>query len=77
MAKNQDAALRIEVEFIEKVEDERTKKVYNKSAWVPQTVGSVAGLSIANRTPIHELGNRLSDARKAFDLIDARRELGN
>jgi hypothetical protein len=77
MAKSRNAALGIEIEFVEQVDDEtRPGKTRTKVTWVPQTVGAVAGLSIADRAPIHELQKDLAAVRQAFNSLDSRRELG-
>ncbi len=76
MAKNRNPNLEIEVEYIEKVEDEKTKKIREVSRWVPQSAGAITGLSVANRMPIHQIGGELTTVRKAFESLDARRELG-
>jgi len=77
MVKAGTADLRIEVEFIEKVEDERTGKIHDKAKWVPQTIGSIAGMNIAERSQIRALRNGLHAVRVAFESIDANRNLGN
>jgi hypothetical protein len=76
MAKNQNANLEIEVEYIDRVEDEKTKKIREVPRWVPAIAGAITGLSVANRMPIHQLGGELTAIRKAFVSLDARRELG-
>ena len=77
MVKAGTADVRIEVEFIEKVEDERTGKIHDKAKWVPQTIGSIAGMNIAERSQIRALRNGLHAVRVAFESIDANRNLGN
>ena len=76
MAKSRNANLQIDVEFIEKVENERTGKVYEKSRWVPYAIGSIVGLSIADGAPIHDLGRGWPSVHTAFASLDARRNLG-
>jgi hypothetical protein len=76
MAKNQNANLEIEVEYIDRVEDEKTKKIREVSRWIPAIGGAITGLSIANQMPIYQLGGELTAVRKAFASLDARRELG-
>ena len=77
MAKSRNSDLRIEIEYPEQVDDElRPGKTHTKVTWVPQTVGVVAGLSIADRAPIHDLQKGVAAVSEAFKSLDARRELG-
>jgi len=77
MAKSRNADLRIEVEFIERVDDaSRPGKTRQKSSWLPRTIGSIAGVSIVDRASLFAVQDELLSVRKAFDSLDANRELG-
>jgi hypothetical protein len=76
MAKRRNSDLLIEVERKEKVENEQTGEIYERSQWLPQVIGAVAGLGIAERAPIFALQEGLLAVRKAFTSIDASRKLG-
>jgi hypothetical protein len=77
MAKSRNADLRVAVEFVERVEDTlRPGKTRVKSNWLPRTIGSIASLSIVDRAPLFAVQAQLLSVRKAFDSLDASRELG-
>jgi len=77
MTKSRNADLRIAVEFVERVEDtSRPGKTRMKSTWLARTVGSVAGLSIVDRTPLFAVQAELRSVQETFDSLDASRELG-
>jgi hypothetical protein len=77
MSKSTNAALKIEARYIERVEDSASGKLRDRTTWVEQTIGTVAGMDIIARPRIIGLIKDLSSIQDAFNSIDARHELGD